>query len=436
MNSTTLQGWQFNDSSRSSWDIVWTCLATIFACTWTVLHQAVPARNKSQAIIAASKLWAFAFNFLAPEAIALLATEELCRVKSLRRRCNAAQDSNDRKTNEPGSWLYSRTKPLVEAQRVDDLDLYAPYAEWTLSQCWVIQMGGLTLETEDSWIYYDLRDQICPFIEADRAKADAFAKAFTVCQSLWVMVNIIGRAGYNLPITPLEFSTLAYVVCAVLIYAVWWDKLQDMTVPISISMPYTRSSLPPEIRGLTDTYPKRWMHRRVIPPKETVAASVLHLGKMVGVASVNTPKKMNRSWRGFTLQDENIVNTVAVFHGLLYGIQVAAWNFDFPTRAEKIAWRVFSLTALAMLVTYFLIAQVPLTARWLKEKGLPLPVWTNNLVDPLGTFTWVEIFPPLWCTLIYIVARFGMVALVFSSLRALPSEAYVAVDWLASIPHI
>jgi len=339
MNATALQGWQFNDNSRSSWDIVWTCLTTIFACTWTVLHQAVPARNKSQALITAAKLWMFAFNFLAPEAVALFATEELCHVRSMRSRCNAAQESTDRKTHEPDSWLYSRTKPLVAAQGVDDLDLYAPHMEWSLPQCWVVQMGGLTLETEDQWVYYVLRDQICAFIEAgvikcsdftdreiqDRAKADAFAKAFTVCQSLWVTVNIVGRAGYGLPITPFEFSTLAYVVCAILIYALWWDKPQDMTVPISVGVPYTRSSLPQEIRSLADACPRRWLHRRVIPPKQGVGSSVLNLGKRMQVATVDIPKKLNRSYRGFTLREETIVNTAAVFHGLIFcGIHVAA----------------------------------------------------------------------------------------------------------------
>jgi hypothetical protein len=90
------------------------------------------------------------------------------------------------------------------------------------------------LEAEDEWIYYVLRDQICALIEAgvikwydftnseipDRAKADEFVKFFTVCQSLWVTVNIVGRAGYDLPITLFEFSALAYVVWAILLYPV------------------------------------------------------------------------------------------------------------------------------------------------------------------------------------------------------------------------
>jgi hypothetical protein len=89
-----------------------------------------------------------------------------------------------------------------------------------------------------------------------------------------------------------------------------------------------------------------------------------------------------------------------------------------------------------MLVAYYLNAQAPLVARWLKNRGVWLPAVMDNYADPHGTFTKSEIFLPLWLVLFYIIARLGMVALVFSSLRALPSGAYIAVDWLASIPHI
>jgi hypothetical protein len=89
-----------------------------------------------------------------------------------------------------------------------------------------------------------------------------------------------------------------------------------------------------------------------------------------------------------------------------------------------------------MLVAYYLNAQAPLVARWLKNKDIRLPAFMDNYADPRGAFTKSEIFVPLWLMLFYVLARFGMVALIFSSLRALPSGAYIAVDWLASIPHI
>ncbi|KAL2831449.1 hypothetical protein BDW59DRAFT_140181 [Aspergillus cavernicola] len=453
MSSPVLQGWQFNDDSRSSWDIVWTCLTTIFACTWTVLHQPVPGRNKSDGLIIASKLITWLITFLAPEGLAFIAVEEFWQVRSLARRCNAAQATSDRNTGEPGSWLYNRTKPLVNAQDVNDLDLYPVHAEWTAAQCFCIQMGGLTLETEDEWIFYVGRGQVHRFIEAglvrssdftdrdiqDRVKADGFAKAFTVFQSTWVTVNIVARAGYSLPITPFEFSTIAYVACAIIAYALWWNKPQDMTVPITIPVRYTRDRLPQDIRTLTDVYPKRWVHRRVIPSRQSVGKAMVHIGKLMQTVAADEPSGggLTRASRGLTVTEEWMLNSFAGLSGFIFcGIHVAAWNYAFPTNAEKIAWRVFALTSLAMVVLVYVIAQVPLTTRWLANRGVSPPICMKGLADPNGKFTWTEIYVPIWCILIYAFARFGLVALTLSSLRALPRDAYIAVDWLASIPHI
>lgn len=36
---------------------------------------------------------------------------------------------------------------------------------------------------------------------------------------------------------------------------------------------------------------------------------------------------------------------------------------------------------------------------------------------------------------LYIIARFGIMALVCSSLRALPEDSYTTIGWVTSIPH-
>ncbi|KAL5337263.1 hypothetical protein BJX70DRAFT_251167 [Aspergillus crustosus] len=453
MNPPSLDGWQFNDNSRSSWDIVWTCLTTIFACTWTVLHLPVAARNVPEGRITAAKLWIWTIAFLAPELLALEAAEEFWRVWSLKTRCNQAQAAVDASTGEPESWLYHRTKSLLQAQGVDDLDLYPVHARWTFSQCFCVEMGGLTFETSDGWIFYVRRDQLIQFIEAglikctdftdreikDRAKSDAFAKAFTVCQSTWVTANIIARAAYDLPITPFEFSTISYVVCAIMVYACWWSKPQDMAVPITIPLRYTRSDLPEDICIITDCRPKRWKHRQVIPPKDGVFAGLRTLGRRYQTMVVDETVQgtMTRGYRELSLRDETWLNTVAALSGLIFcGVHVAAWNFAFPTHAERIAWRVLSLTALAMVFVVYAIGQVPLIIRWLLEHRASLPQCLQRFADPNGKYTLVEIFLPFPLMLIYAIARLGLVALTLSSLRALPSGAYIAVDWLGSIPHI
>lgn len=38
-------GWKAEPESRGTWSILWSCLATIFICTWSVLHLKVPKRH-------------------------------------------------------------------------------------------------------------------------------------------------------------------------------------------------------------------------------------------------------------------------------------------------------------------------------------------------------------------------------------------------------
>lgn len=65
-NTTVLEGWQFDDDSHSSWDILWTCLSTIFACTWTALHLAVPRRDNPTIYNGYIKFLLFIGALLAP----------------------------------------------------------------------------------------------------------------------------------------------------------------------------------------------------------------------------------------------------------------------------------------------------------------------------------------------------------------------------------
>lgn len=338
------KGWQFEDSDRSSWDIVWTCLTTIFACTWTILHQNVPARHVSENQVTAFKLLTWTMTVLAPELLFLMALDEFWDSRAMARRCNAAQestDSSDSATGEPTSWLYNRISALSEATHaLDDMQLYPLPARWTVAHCFCVKMNGVTLQTEDGWIFYVREDQIVAFIEAgvirncdftdrdisDRAKSDGFAKAFTIFQSTWVFVNIVARAGYNLPITPLEFSTLAYVACALMTYACWWNKPQGMAVPITLFLRFTRAGLPLRIQSLTDVFPKRWEHRRVFS-RSRVGTAFRRLGTELETGFMTEPAEggIRRGYSGRTTSEESFSNTLIALSGLVFcGIHVAA----------------------------------------------------------------------------------------------------------------
>ncbi|KAF9552885.1 hypothetical protein CPC08DRAFT_714209, partial [Agrocybe pediades] len=54
---------------RSTLDIVWSCLATIFLCTWVCIHPNLPPPGESRLKGALRRLYIMAWALLAPEAI-------------------------------------------------------------------------------------------------------------------------------------------------------------------------------------------------------------------------------------------------------------------------------------------------------------------------------------------------------------------------------
>lgn len=116
-----------------------------------------------------------------------------------------------------------------------------------------------------------------------------------------------------------------------------------------------------------------------------------------------------------------------------------SWDFIFPTEAEKTAWRVFSLIAITIPCVIYGLGQAPVVMSWLTSK-IKIPGMNPGLkhyMDPKrhDQLPWEKVYN-LGSLLVYMLARLGMVALMFSSLRALPARSYISIDWLASIPHI
>lgn len=285
LNSTAIVTWQLDGNSRSSWDIVWPCLSTIFACTWVVLHLPIPARNIPGA---GSTIWRIRHWFctiLFPEVYFWGATMELVRALLLKKIANEAQRTRDNESEEVKS---TRSRLPEHAHGLEHIDQHPEPTEWTLRQCFCVGANGLALQTQDEWIYTLRPRDMKRFIQAgiircsdftdrdveDRAKSDSFAKAFAVLQSAWFLCNIIVRWAYHLPVSPIELATVAYVACGILIYVMWWYKPQDINIPIIVYRPFDRENIPNEVRSLMERNSVGWAHLRE-RPEEVSKAYVL-----------------------------------------------------------------------------------------------------------------------------------------------------------------
>lgn len=65
----------------------------------------------------------------------------------------------------------------------------------------------------------------------DRSKADMLAKSLVCFQILWVAGQAIERKISSYPITLLEIHTLVHVMFALIMYALWAKKPQNIQFP-------------------------------------------------------------------------------------------------------------------------------------------------------------------------------------------------------------
>ena len=68
----------------------------------------------------------------------------------------------------------------------------------------------------------------------DKNKSDNLSKMISIVQALWMLAQIIGRLIVDLPVTLLEVNTLAHIMCAIIIYILWWDKPKLINEPTKL----------------------------------------------------------------------------------------------------------------------------------------------------------------------------------------------------------
>lgn len=66
----------------------------------------------------------------------------------------------------------------------------------------------------------------------DKSKADLLAKLLVCIQGIWMLAQALGRKITGLPLTLLELNTIMHVVCALLMYLLWFKKPQDVQTPL------------------------------------------------------------------------------------------------------------------------------------------------------------------------------------------------------------
>ncbi|RHZ55761.1 uncharacterized protein CDV56_106782 [Aspergillus thermomutatus] len=257
----------------------------------------------------------------------------------------------------------------------------------------------------------------------DRSKSDAFTKFFALLQCTWLVIQSIARACAGLPITELELTTLAFIFCAFVMYWFWWDKPFDIQTP-------TILLCPPE---------KAKQMREVIKRRERFLGSdgEPRFHQINALATEAFLDMFSRSPKILRLSPASVAVSFYLTAFVFAGLHLIAWNWEFPTPMTRTMWRAFSLLMLTS-------SLLPMLAFWLKKKlgdeddedhseccAIACAICCCTEKGTCGF--WIS---GVILFLSYVVARLGILFLVFYCFRAMPADVYSSLSWTAIFPHL
>jgi hypothetical protein len=396
-------------NTRGTFDILWSCLFTIFICIWTVQHFNIPEQRDGRdegwrgdlkwgLKKFTTRLRWMIITLILPEYLMGMAIGDRLNVSRLLKKARKLRLSD-------GS-------PLPK----DEL------RNWTKTHVYFGDMGGYLVRTITPRVdgqgvmlvhicsdeVLDLREKgiikALPTIYAhqikDMSSANIFVKAAAIIQVIWMVIQAIGRRAAGLPVTQLEIETCAFAVQAFLTYLMWWGRPQGIQtcVELSLSAPIEADELLPLVQEYSSFNPFRGNGKN---------------------DRLDSPFN-----NGSSAENEDSYNDISILMGVicgaivLGGIQLFAWNYDFPTTVEKVLWRYLSiLTIISVIVPVGVFA-----------------IWYGFINDNSSTSYGITYI--LWTGgVFYFFARLFILIESIRSLFYLPPEAFIAT-WSTGIPHL
>ena len=443
--------------TRSIYGILWSCLSTIFACTWITVHPNIPAPGDSQWAVLRRRLAIMGYFLLTPEFVIFWAA---------RQHFDACYLTEKHKKNHTG---------------------------WTRAHSFFLIMGGFTLHKEGKPVRVLLDRELEKLSEAgkikwptitkeeiaDRSKGDYLSKTIVLFQTTWFVGQCIARGAYGLSVTELEVVTIAFASLTGVIYYLWWDKPLDVrcSIPVHLldgrlgkiegdsekeetgpqiissptispeeisqsdenvvanpnAFPTTSNQVDTSSPDLAPTRMQRFRDFRRRSCKKRGTA----LG--LGYAFIGFPLKrfliafgdmMGSSFLGdknlrvptFYSPDndfhDSLMSLALVMCATVFGaIHCIAWSFHFATLQERWVWRICAILVSGLPILLVAIPFLYDRFDWIFREDFIQYIFMAMMI-------------------LYVIARIALLVLPFVALRALPPGAYVQLNWVSFLPHI
>lgn len=418
LSNSVSVGWQENPSQRGTLSIITSCVITVVACTWSIQHLNVPGRNEEFWTTFWRKIKWACITVAFPEFIMAHATYELIMamddLKAMEAKNLPVVWPAWSKLGQRTWWpkLYQRiwekqlrqlpnkifrllhkiwqklrrlrpqndeeSRPVGDSRPTNVPDPSPAPRAWTLTHSYFANMGGFNLQIEDTAKTESVL--VTPIVASqlaqvwgpsrppeiseedikDRSKSDYFAKAVAVIQIAQLFLTIVIRHTRHLKFTQLEVLTLALAICGVLTYFISWYKPQDIKTSTIIKEENLQAACAKDSGKI-----RKLMEEPVFDHFWRIATTG-HLGE----DSASKPRQRKSGISGNRIPNDNIPRgKTGLVHPILLvltvltacfgAIHAIAWNFDFPTKAEQLLWKIS--TFVSVVVPILTLTAIPLT---------------------------------------------------------------------------
>ncbi|QIW94488.1 hypothetical protein AMS68_000006 [Peltaster fructicola] len=382
-------------NTRGTLEIVWTSLATIIACVFTVLHLNVPEQRQGRDPGWKGDLYWTMKNLRTSLSYSLLTISipELMLGKSITDR-RAAQyylkELHESMPETKTTWtlqhmLYAGMggfvavygaevppMPLLAATE-EGRSGYTQASNEAASQPGVSYSNDQTMSTTrdlesnmrlghgdarqsaqpsrlwhftcGSLVYAikkGLVSNVPPLTSAevmDKSKADLVSKIVAIFQICYFVIVVIARAGQRLPVSQLELGACAFVPYAIAIYLFSHDKVKSARVVAEVGRISAQSATELSRSG-------HYLYSVFLYGYKEVDGSC--------VSNSDYEDSDNTSY-GFGLY-------IPVLASIPFGsIHIAAWNFDFSSQVDAQSWRIASIV-ITLALPYLVMTTVVVAA--------------------------------------------------------------------------
>lgn len=272
------------------------------------------------------------------------------------------------------------------------------------------------------------------------SNTDSIAKLVACAQSLWFLINCLGRVIQQLPFSTLEIFTVSFIGCTWINYYFWWHKPQGLETITFIHVPHL---LEPTLDAMEEAVQLgrrgEWRivarsslsnigdnFRRKGTAIEQATRRSLAVIELTGMN--NLPLGLDRD----LLEWEDLMNDAllgywgeswqlacATFPGILNSaFDIVAWNFVFPTPIESLLWKISTCTSTGLALVTMVYTLVDWAVANKKDRQM------------------LESISFKFYAMVYSILRLYVIVEMFIGLRALPEGVFRTVAWSKYFPHI